>query len=177
MTWSQDAAGPIECTSSYGTLTIGSVLLSTPAWCLPDLSPLWGSPDLRGSNRLIPGRQGRKAYKRILDETKFTLPILVTGYCDSEGRNYAEVGLSYPAGLEANIAFLQNQFGLDDPSAMETDDSTLEAWFTLPSGNVRTSNVQVVGLNGQLLPGALFRGTLDLIDVDALLMVGGESLV
>lgn len=169
--FSIDAAGPLNCESCHGTLTIGQVLLHTPAWCVVDLSPLWGTPPYRGANRLIPGRQGRKPYPRRLDEARYSLPILVTGYCDSDGFPYFEAGIDYDQGLEANVAFLQNNVAF--PSA--ATDSTRDATFTLPSGNIRESNVQVLALTGQLLPGALYRGTIELLDPEAKLIVGGQN--
>lgn len=171
--FSLDAAGPLNCDPCYGTLTIDQVSLHTSAWCAPDLSALWGSPLLRGQNRLIPGRQGRKPYKRRIDEFRFSLPLLVTGYCDSDGFAYSDAGVGFDQGLEANVAYLQNALVIP-PS---NNDSTRDATFTLPSGNVRQSTVQILGLTGQLLPGALFRATLELVDVDGLLLVGGQNFV
>lgn len=185
MSWSTDAAGPFACDTCYGELAIDGVSMHTSAWCLPDLSPLWSSFELRGQNRVIPGRRGRKPYPRRVDETRLSLPMLVTGYCDAAGTPYSEGGtgysdiyddvyehgpaISYPAGLETNIAYLQDLFNLCDPT--ETVNSLHTATFTLPSGAVRESQVQILGLVGALRPGYLFRATLDLLDVDGDLMV------
>lgn len=174
--FSTEAAGPIEDDAPFGTLTIEDVSLNTPAWTLPDLSPLWATPTLRGSNRLIPGLAGRKAYKRRLDETTHTLPILITGFCDQIGTPYDDLGISFSQGLESNIRFLQTAFGLDDPSAIASGDSTLTATFVLPSGDARIAPVQVLALSGQLQPGWYFRGTLEILDVQSLLIVGGASV-
>jgi hypothetical protein len=156
--FSTDAAGPILVDDSFGTLTIEDVSLNTPAWCLPDMSPLWASRAQRGSNRLIPGVTGRKAYKRRLDETKLSLPILITGFCDSEGTSYADIGISFAQGLEANVKFLQNAFGLDDPALLSSGDSTLTATLTLPSGDSRVADVQVLGLSASFSPVGISRG-------------------
>lgn len=174
MTWGEGFAGPLNCDLCFGTLTIGAVSMHTPAWCITDLSDLWSSPTLRGANRLIPGRQGRKAYKRRLDENKLQFPMLVTGYCDPEGFPYGDMGMTPDQGLEANIAYLQNNVVLPND---DQADSTREATFTLPSGNTRVSTIQVVSLTGRLAAGALFRGTLEITDVDALLLVGGDIVV
>ncbi len=190
MAWSTEAGGPLNCDPCYGTLTINDVLLHTPAWCLPDLSALWGSFELRGANRLIPGRRGRKPYVRRADETRYSLPLLVTGYCDAAGipwtdpgggysdfysPSYEHVGATtYEEGLENNLAFLQRTFHLDDPS--DTAESVFDAVFELPSLTTRESRVQVLGIRGQLLPGALFRATLEILDVDAGLILMGVGV-
>lgn len=190
MVWSTDAAGPLECDPCYGELAIAGVSLHTPAWCLPDLSALWGSFELRGSNRVIPGRRGRKPYVRRVDETRYSLPLLVTGYCDVAGVPWTDPGggysdfysdtyehngaVSFEEGLENNVAFLQRLFSLDDPTLVA--DSLFDAVFTLPSGTTRASRVQVLGIRGQLRGGALFRATLELVDVDGGLIVMGVDV-
>lgn len=177
--------GPLECDTCYGALTVGGVLMHTPAWCLPDLSPLWSSFTLRGNNRLLPHRRGRKPYPRRIDETHLSFPLIVTGYADAAGTPFSEWGSGYSdayidiyegeapltqsQGLEANIQILQEAFHLCDPTAVT--DSVVTAEFALPSGTTRTSRVQVLGMVGQLWPGFIWQGTLELLDVDGNLMV------
>lgn len=168
-----NAAGPLNNTSCYGSLTIDDISMHTPAWHIPDLSQLWSTPPLRGANRLIPGRQGRKPYKRRKDEAQYTLPILITGYCDSYGVPYTNLGIDWMQGLEANVAFLQNNVAFPPNNA----DSTRLATFVLPSGNARRSLVQVISLRGQLNPGGIMQATLDLIDTEGNLAVGGQEFV
>lgn len=181
------AAGPLNCDDCYGTLTINNVLLHTPAWCLTDLSELWGSFDYRGSNRIIPGRRGRKPYVLRADQTRYSLPFLIIGAYDENGNPYYDEGAGYEdeyfeayahgpnimfqEGLETNVAFLQAAFHLDDPSTQP--ESVFDAEFTLPSGTIRTSRVQVLGLRGQLNPGGFMAATLEILDVDAGLLVMG----
>lgn len=178
------AAGPINCDDCYGTLTINDVLLHTPAWCLTDLSELWGSFDYRGSNRIIPGRRGRKPYKLRADQTRYSLPFLIVGYSDQNGNvyydeysdTYSDVYsqgsvVMWQQGLETNVAFLQNAFHLDDPTLQAQ--SVFDAEFVTPLGHVRSSRVQVLGLRGQLNPGGYMASTLEILDVDAGLMVKG----
>lgn len=165
-------AGPLRCADCHGHLTIDDVNLHTPAWCLIDLSDLWGTQDLRGANRVIPGMRGRKAYRRRIDQTRFQLPFVISGACDENGFLYADAGLGWPEGLEANVAYLQNYL-----SAVDTDrgDSTRRATFTLPSGNVRRSWVQVLGIRGGLVDGGIMRATLDLLDVEGKLSIAGDD--
>lgn len=168
-----DQPGALNCDTCYGQLTIGDVSMHTPAWCLLDLSELWSTPALRGSNRLIPGRQGRKPYRRRLDETQMSLPLLITGYCDSDGRAYSTIGLDLFQGLEANMAYLQNNVALPP----DTADSTRVATLTLPSGNTRMSYVQVLGIRGGLSFQGIMTATLELVDTESKLIVGGEAVV
>jgi hypothetical protein len=44
--------------AGQGELWINNVSLKTPAWWTTDLSPLWGFPDLRGQNTVIPQVDG-----------------------------------------------------------------------------------------------------------------------
>lgn len=168
------SAGPLNCQDCYGHLAIGDVSMHTPAWCMPDLSVLWGTPTLRGANRLIPGRQGRKAYKRRIDETHYSLPLLVTGYCDENGVPWANQDVDWNQGLEANVAFLQDNVANPDT---DRGDSTVRATFTLPSGNTRRSWVQILGITGGLNVGGVLRATLELLDTEGKLTVGGEAFV
>lgn len=171
---SSASAGPLNCETCYGTLTIDEVSMHTPAWCLFDLSALWSTPEYRGSNRVIPGRQGRKPYKRRIDETRYSLPLLVTGYCDENGTPYEPMGLDWAWGLEANVAFLQDKVAL--PPA-DVADSTRLATFNLPSGNVRRSLIQVLGIRGGLRVGGVMQATLEILDTEGKLHVGGEAFV
>lgn len=177
-------AGPLNCNDCYGSLTINGVSMHTPAWCVTDLSELWGSFEYRGSNRVIPGRRGRKPYVRRPDETRYSFPMVIGGYADQNGDVYyaeyddvysdtydQECTVMYYQGLEANVSYLQQAFHLDDPS--DVSESVFDAEFTLPSGSVRTSRVQVLALRGQLHPGALMLATLEIVDVDAGLLVAG----
>lgn len=146
---------PIKCQSgTYGTLEIDNVLLHTPAWCAVDLSELWGTPDYRGDDVLIPHRAGRKPYLRRKDTTRYSLPMMVTGYCDQFGSPNAD----YAAGLEENVTYLLTYVALPT----NVGDGTRTAVWTLPSGTVHTAQIHVLGLKGDLLPGALYRPTLEI---------------
>lgn len=160
MTITTDTAGPIDVGDcSYGTLVIDNVSLHTPAWNAPDLSELWWTPDLRGANTLRPHQKGRKANIRRADETRHSLPMIVTGYCDHLGNVYDD----FAEGLEQNVRYLMTYVALPT----NVGDGTREAVWTLPSGTTVTAEIQVEGLRGALLPGALYRPTLEIVDVNA----------
>lgn len=146
---------PIKCqTGSYGTLEIDNVSLHTPAWCAVDLSELWGTPEYRGEDVLIPHKTGRRPYLRRKDATRYSLPMMVTGYCDQFGA----VNANYDIGLQENVEYLMTYVALPT----NTGDGTRTAEWTLPSGTVVTAQIHVLGLRGQLLPGALYRPTLEI---------------
>lgn len=153
MTTSRSA--PITCqTGTYGSLSIDNVSLHTPAWCAVDLSDLWGTPDYRGSDVLIPHRVGQKPYMRRKDATQYSLPMIVTGYCDQFGA----VNANFDIGLQANVEYLMTYVALPT----NVGDGTRTAEWTLPSGTIVTAQIHVLGLRGTLLPGALFRPTLEI---------------
>lgn len=157
---------PLTCDPCYGTLTIDNVLLHGPAWCIPDLSELWGDPVPRTTRGVtIPHREGRKTYAPVNDETFYSFPFLLTGYCDQNGDPYP----NFDVGLETNRAYLATYVTLPT----NIGDGTRECVWTLPSGNTITTDVTVLGLRGRLRPGALFRGTLDLKCSTGALHLGG----
>lgn len=145
---------PIDCGNPYGTLVIDSVSLHTPAWCAVDLSELWWTPEVRGENSLRPHQKGRKANPVRGEETRYSLPMVITGYCDQNGAVFGD----FAAGLETNVRYLQTYVALPT----NVGDGTREAVWTLPSGMTVTADVQVLGLRGALNPGAIYTPTLEL---------------
>jgi len=164
-TISSETAGPIEVGDcAYGSVVVDNVSLHTPAWNAVDLSALWDTPALRGGNTLRPHQKGRKANRKRGDETRYSLPMIVTGYCDQTGEPYDE----FAEGLELNVTYLQSYVAL--PSSV--GDGTRSLVWTLPSGRIITVDVQVEGLRGALLPGALYRPTLEIVVPGADLHLG-----
>ena len=151
-------AGPIEIGPCYdGTLDIDGVAMSNPfgAWHTPDLGALWSTPEQRGKNRLIPGVQGVKAYKRRNTETIYMLPFLAVGAVDRLG-NLAVEGEQGEV-LEQNITFLMLNVGLPT----NVGDGTRVVTWTLPSGTTVVADAHV-RLVGAPTTGAIYRGTLEL---------------
>lgn len=129
---------PLNFSLALGELVIAGVSMHGPAWDCPDLTPLWESPDQRGSDRLIPGVVGVRRYRRRNTVTKTVLPFVITGAVNSAGVLYANP----IAGLELNIAYLRaNVF---DPTNLT--DGTRAAVLTMPSGAVRNAAVHMLGL-------------------------------
>lgn len=153
-------ADALDCTSSIyeGRLTIDGVALTNAdgAWHTPDLSALWSTPEQRGANRLLPGIAGVKAYKKRNTQTEYALPFVAVGAVDRLG-NFAAEG-DQPAQLEENLTYLFENVALPT----NTGDGTRSCTWTLPSGSSIVADVHVVGLRGSVLPGAIYRGTLEL---------------
>jgi len=75
----------VEYAKRDGTLTINSLVMQCPAWAVFDVTPLWEPPDLRGVDRLIPGRPGRRALPRRVDESARSLLMVIDGSVDWNG--------------------------------------------------------------------------------------------
>lgn len=149
---------PLDCSETYGRLTIDDWSLHTGAWCAFDLSTLTDSPAVRGENVLVETLNGRVARSGRPDEAEVDLPVMFSGAVDRTGAPY-----DVPAGgLLANIVAFVGRFIrpiLDDTAA-------LTAVLALPSPTTPettvdyTFDVQPIRLEKELLPGGYARGVL-----------------
>ena len=151
---------PLNCTDTYGKLTIAGVELQGPGWCAFDLSPLYDSPDFRADNPLVETQPGRVARPTIADETDYSLRVMFSGATDQAGTPHVD-----PAGglLANRFAFVA---ALIDPiqSGAAAD---LPAVLEVPSASGGTTtylfDCQPLKLDGYtLLPGAYARAVLEL---------------
>lgn len=145
-----------DCDECYGSLAIEGVEMSRLAWCL-DMTPLWGTPDVRGDNTLVPAL-GYVAEPYYLSQTMYSPLLVVNGHWDRDGVALAggATNQQLAAQLEANLAWLFTNVVL-------TGTDTQTAVWTLPSGGTVTAEVQVLGIpTPTLLPGAIYRSTLDI---------------
>lgn len=132
--------GALENYGRTGTLTIDGLALNGPAWDIPDLSPLWISGEIRGSDRTIPGAAGVLAYPRRRTVTEVDLDMLITGDVSAVGVAYADA----VAGLAANLEVLRTL--VVEP--VTTGDGTRSASLTVPGETfARTGDVHVFGLD------------------------------
>jgi hypothetical protein len=118
-------------------LEIDGVSLHRSAWWITDLKPLWGSPEVRGADRSIPGVNGVKAYRRRPTVTLIVLELIVVGEYD---RFDALTAIDPVDQLEENVAYLR-EF-VTDPT--NVGDGTRPAVHHLPSGETRSGPVHVV---------------------------------
>jgi len=151
--------------TSYGTLSIDGVGLFTPAWTVTSLASLYDDPDVRGGDRLIPGRTGVLPYRRRATATRHSLPFLVVGLVDDNGIVQSDPN----AQLVTNLRYLKTNVTLPT----NTGDGTRTAVLTMPDGTVVTEDIHVIGLHGDTLPGAMWAGMLELSDPTGNFHVGG----
>lgn len=118
---------------TMGELVIDDVSLHTPAWSVLDLLPLWSFPPTRGSNVVIPGAAGKRAYRRRVDEMIALLQMLITGEVDQDDTPYDDL----MEGLQTNLEYLWENV-VSPPSG-----ATRTAVLTLPDGSTSTGPVQV----------------------------------
>jgi hypothetical protein len=118
-------------------LDIDGTPLATPAWEVPagGLLGLIQGPDVRGSDRLIPGVAGVRRYKRRATVSKRSVPLVIWGTFDLEGVAHAD----HAEGLVANIDYLRANVA--DP--IGTGDGTRTATLHLKDGSTRTGPVHV----------------------------------
>lgn len=141
----------------YGSITIDGVDMHRLGWTIPTLEELWGTPDQRGSDRLIPHVVGVKPYKRRNSVTRFSLPLHIVGSHDENDAPASSLAQAYVF-FESNMTYLQTNVLL--PTNL--GDGTRSLAWTLPSGRVITVDVHVLPFSPALLPGAQARGTLEL---------------
>jgi len=125
------------CVGEYGclgTLTISTHSLATPAWDIPDLTPLWFSAGSRGESIVMPGADGRRSNPSRLDEIEVDLLFLVNGEVDRLGSPYSDPWV----GLETNLEWLWTNVLVPIDNGRGTRPATL----TLPSAATRTANVR-----------------------------------
>lgn len=82
-------------------LEINSVPLATPAWRIKDLSRLYGL-EVRGDDRILPGADGARPFRRRVTVRTVGLPLLVEGRFTHEGASNSNIW----DGLDDNIDHL-----------------------------------------------------------------------
>lgn len=136
------------------------------AWLTPDLSVLTGDPEQRGSDRLIPGIQGVRAYKRRSTVTRYSLPLLVTGAVRYDG-TLAASWSDFDGLLVANLRRLKTNVTLPTNAGDGTRSVTVD-WA---DGTSITVDAHCGPLRGTIRPRAILRATLELS------VPGGEDFV
>lgn len=107
-------AGFAHLSSRMGNLVINpsgtnpgeiETYLRGPAWWLLDMSPMWGFPDLRGQDLIVPGAIGRRPNVRRIDETTYVMPFRIVGEITASGSATATPANPLQ-GLRANLDYL-----------------------------------------------------------------------
>lgn len=138
----------VDVTAGNVSVTGFSYNLICAAWW-HNLRPLsLGGPDVRGSERIVPGGAAVEANPRRPTVTQYALEMVISGYVHPDGSPYTD---PY-AGLEANVALL---VGLYNPLQTTPKASTL----TLPSGATRHASVFYEKLEPGDQAGAIMKAT------------------
>lgn len=128
-------------------LEIASTPLATPAWRVTDLTPLWTSASLRGTDRVLP-LAGVRALPRRATVTQIVLPMVIWGARNREDALYANVR----DGLRQNLNALHA--AIVDPPGTAT--GTRSATWHQAGGATETVDLHVLGLTPtKFSPGAV----------------------
>lgn len=136
-----------EETVCTGEVTIGGVFMHTPAWAILDVTPFWLPAEVRGSDRLLPGVTGVRAYRRRRTVTERQLQLVIIGEFDHTGAENANPW----AGARDNVDYLRDN--VIDPT--NVGDGTRACHVELPDGALLDGNIHVLGLerDGPLVDG------------------------
>lgn len=125
--------------SAAGNLRIGGQYLNTPGYKVLNLHEMWAPAPQRGQDRIVPGSNGVRPFRRRDTVATYDLQMFIIGAVYSTGSPY---GISVFEGLQANVANLIATF----VTPTGTGDGTRTAILTLPDGTTRTKQVHVTGL-------------------------------
>lgn len=145
-----------------GNLTLNGVPMKTRAWTCPDLTPLWMPTAIRGSDRLIPGAAGVIPFRRRTTVTQYALDFRIAGISTADGEivDGSGNGPEEFEMLELNLNYLRQN--VIDPRISPNADGTVPGVLTMPSGDVRTANVHVLGFTVNARVAHVLQGVLDL---------------
>lgn len=105
---------------------IDGVPLTTAAWTLVDHAELWGSPEVRGGDVIIPGAAGVLPQRRRPTVTRVDLELAIVGDVSWDGAPEPDVRV----GLARNVDHLRAL-----TAAPGTPDGTRLAVLHLPAGH------------------------------------------
>lgn len=145
-----------------GNLTLNGVPMKTRAWTCPDLTPLWMPTAVRGSDRLIPGAAGVIPFRRRRTVTQYALDFRISGMSDMDGTITPGTGNGPEEfeQLEYNLDYLRQT--VIDPRIVPNADGTIPGVLTMPSGDIRTANVHVLGYTVNTRVAHVLQGVLDI---------------
>ena len=135
MTWIPAPICAQDTMATLGALTINGVLMHVDgAWNVLNPQVLWMPTDTRGGNSIISHSSGRRKKPWHLDQSSYSLRLVVDGVRDENGDPH----LSVWEGIEYNVEYLYQNIIIppDEPLA------SYDAELVMPSGEVREGEVQ-----------------------------------
>lgn len=149
-----------------GNLTLNGVPMKTRAWTCPDLTPLWLPSAVRGQDRQLPGVVGVRAYPRRRAVTQYALDFRIAGIANQDGispsgnLNNDANGPNEFIQLESNLDYLR--LNVFDPRTVPNANGTIPGVLTMPSGEVRTADVHILGFTVNARVAHVLQGVLDI---------------
>lgn len=138
--------------SSY--VSIGGVSLATPAWNSLNDHVLWQGPEVRGSDRLLPGSTGVRPYRRRATVTRYTLELVINGTFKEDGTTYANPAV----GLQSNIDYLYANV----VAPVATTSGTRAISMVMPDATTRTGHAHVEAFQIAPISFKVVRATMDI---------------
>lgn len=134
------------CEHEYGcrgVLTISGVALASPAWDIPNLTPLWYTAAYRGESIVLATAAGRRSNPQRYDEVEIGLLLVINGTADHTGTPFANPW----AGLAANLMYLRENVLAPVDAGRGTRPASLlmPDGVTVLSADVRTGPLEDVG--------------------------------
>lgn len=144
---------PIVTTRS-SFVSIGGISLATPAWDVLNIHVLWQGPEVRGSDRLLPGAAGVRPYRRRATVTRYTLELVINGTFREDGLTYANPAI----GLQSNIDYLYANV----VAPVATTSGTRAVSLVMPDGTTRTGHAHVEAFQIAPISFKVVRATMDI---------------
>ena len=144
----------VNCPDCMGSLSISGIALGGPAWCVTDLSPLYETAEVRGTDRLLPSAAGVVAYPRRATVTRVDLNMVIAGGFDRFGVAYTDT----KRGLYLNWKFLVDNLVASPGGATGTRSAVL----TTPALTTLSGSVHVQRLRPGITPGPYMLAVLEL---------------
>jgi hypothetical protein len=149
--------GQIDPVTKFGSVVFNGVnLISSPQYNAYRNSDLWTDEAFRGENRQLPRRPGRRPKKKYFEETRYLLPLVVSGAVGAGG---SYLGLN---GAEGRcLSLLMN---LKTNLAGTDANSKVTIAYILPGSlGTWTSDAQFLGLRKEEYGSGLWNGHLEFI--------------
>ncbi len=145
-----------------GDLILNGVPMKTPAWTCSNLTPLWEPAGIRGTDRIVPEASGVLARRRRPTMSVYSIELSVGGFADMTGLAAPGMGNGPEEfeQLEYNLDFLRQN--VLDPRTDPNPDGTILGELIMPSGEIRTAYLHVLGFTVNVRVSHVIHGVLDL---------------
>lgn len=122
----------------------GISMINPPAWITPDVGQLYLYGDKRGKDKLMPGSNGVRAYRRRPTVTLHSIPIAIAG--DYDYLLSDDCPDDEWVAFQHNLDYLQDNL-VADPG---TRAGTRQSLLTMPDGEERWADIHVLRITGRI---------------------------